>query len=270
MRATRAHVAAAAAIVERDLRLMLSYRLRPLALVLAPIATVTLFYYVSRLVRIDAVGLSDGYFAYVVVGVVGLTVLTSTLATTPATLRQEMVAGTLERLVVCPFGAVRAIIAMLIFPLAQSLVVAFTTVASAALVFGMPLAWPNLLLSPPAAVLGAIAFAPFGVLALAAMLVVKQTLAGVSIVLTGLSIFAGVYFPISLLPDWIQWGADVQPFTPALDLLRQLLTSEPDAGSAWLDVAKLLGFTTVLLPVSVVVLQRALSHGRLRGTITEY
>jgi ABC-2 type transport system permease protein len=266
----RAYAAAGAGILQRDLRLFLSYRLRPITLFLGPVTTVTLFYYVSRLVRVEAVGSSDGYFAYVVVGVVGLQVLTSTLSTTPALLRQELVAGTFERLVLSPFGGVKGVVAMLAFPFLQSVVVATTTVIFAALVFGMPVEWPNALLAVPAALLGGLAFAPFGLLALAALMIAKQTLSVVAIVLTALSIFGGVYFPIRLLPNWIEWVTAVQPFTPALDLLRQLITSAPSVTGPWVAVAKLVGFTAVLLPLSLWALHAALDHSRRRGTITEY
>ena len=252
------------------MRLFLSYRLRPLTLLLAPVTTVTLFYYVSRLVRVDAVGSSDGYFGYVVVGVVGLNVLTATVATTPGTLRHELVAGTFERLVLSPFGAIRSIAAMLAFPFMQSIVVAALTVTYAAAVFDLSIRWPEVLLSMPAAVLGGLSFVPFGLLALAALLVVKQTPAVVAVLVTALSILAGVYFPVRLLPDWIQWLSDVQPFTPAVELLRHLITDTPTSGSPWVDVAKLAGFAVVLLPPSLWALQRALVHSRRRGTVIEY
>jgi ABC-2 type transport system permease protein len=270
MSGLRAHAAAAAAIVERDARLFMSYRLRPFGLLIGPVTTVALFYYVSRLVDAKELGASDGYFAYVVIGIVALDVLTAALGGTPATLRQELVAGTFERQVVSGFGALAAVVAMMAFPLLLGLVVAVVTVVFAAAAFGMPVAWPEVLLAPPAALLGALAFAPFGILAVAAMLAVKQTLAGISIVLTGLSLFAGVYFPVRLLPEWTHWVADVQPLTPALDLLRTLMSTAPDTGSAWADAAKLVGFAAVLLPLSLWVLGRALLFGRRRGTITEY
>ena len=267
----RAHVAAGAAVIERDVRIFLSYRFRAVTLFVAPLASVTLFYYVSRLVRVDAIGSSDGYFAYVVIGIVGLDVLASTLALTPTAVRQELVAGTFERLVVSPFGAASSIVAMLAFPVAQALVVAVGTIAFSAAAFGVAIAWPGILLAGPAGVLAALAFAPLGLLVVAALLVIKQTLSAVALVLTAFSIVAGAYFPIQLLPDWIEWVSDVQPLTPALDLLRELATATPSHGtSPWLSAAKLVGFTALLLPLSLWCLGRAISHSRSRGTITEY
>jgi len=268
--ALRAHAAATLAVVERDARLFLSYRLRPLMLLVGPVTTVTLFYYVSRLLNPAALGSADGYFAYVVIGVVALGVLTAALGTTPVALRQELVAGTFERLVLSPFGAIRGLTAMMVFPVVQALFVATFTVIYAALVFGMEISWPDALLAGPAALLGAIAFAPFGLLTIAGVMLVKQALGGVSILLTAMSIFAGVYFPVALLPDALRWVSEVQPFTPALDLLRGLVSSAPTTSEPWLDVAKLVGFTLVLFPLSLWALARSLDISRRRGTIIEY
>jgi len=126
------------------------------------------------------------------------------------------------------------------------------------------------LLGPLAALLAAVAFAPFGLVMLAAVLVTKQALAAASIVVTVLSIFAGAYFPVELLPDWIRWLSDVQPFTPALDLLRYLISQSPTTDAPWTHVAELTAFATVLLPPSLWILTRALAHSRRRGTVTEY
>jgi ABC-2 type transport system permease protein len=258
------------AVMERDMRIFRSYRLRPITLIIGPITTVTLFYYISRLVTVEAVGASDGYFAYVVVGVVAMEILTSTIATAPVTLRQELVAGTFERLLLSPLGGVRAALAMMLFPLAQAMVVATVTLVFSAIVFGMPVAWPDVVLAVPASVLGALAFAPFGLLVAASILIVKQALAGVSILLTAMSIFAGVYFPVRLLPDSVEWLSNVQPLTPALDLLRHLISDAPYAHSPWLDTIKLVAWAAVLFPVALGAIVAAIGYSRRRGTIIEY
>lgn len=258
------------AVLVRDLRIFASYRLRPLTFLIGPLTTVCLFYYVSRLVKLPSLGASDGYFAFVVVGIVGLDVLTSTLGTTPSALRQELVAGTFERLLLSPLGATRAMVAMMLFPVVQAAVAATMTVAFATLLFGMSLAWPNALLALPAAALGALAFAPFGLLLVAGTLVVKQSLTAASIVLTGLSLFAGVYFPVRLLPGWLAWVAQIQPFTPALDLLRHVLVGARSGMAPAAAVGRLAGFAAVLLPISIWALARAIAYCQRRGTITEY
>ena len=73
-----------------------------------------------------------------------------------------------------------------------------------------------------------------------------------------------------MLPDWIEWTSDVQPFTPAVDLLRHLLIGIPLEDSAWSDVLRMAGFAAVLLPLSALALVAAIKTSRKRGTILEY
>ena len=140
---------AALGILRRDVAVFASYRLRFVAQVASTLFTLLLFYYVSRLVRVSMFPSPDDYFAFAVVGLVIFGVLTAVLSVTPATLRQELVAGTFERLVVSPFGAVAGVLSMLIFPFAYAMVHGIVTLLLAGLIFGLPLEWPSALLRRP-------------------------------------------------------------------------------------------------------------------------
>jgi ABC-2 type transport system permease protein len=259
----------AGAVIRRDFLIALSYRFRLASGIFTAFFSLTLFYYVSRLVRVERFATPDDYYGFVVAGLVILQVLQSTLVTPGASLRTELVAGTFERLAVSPFGAVRALGASMLFPFAYSLVMSVVMLLFAAIVFGLPVEWSTVPLAVPAFLLGAVAFAPFGLMIVAAVVVWKQA-TGVAWIMAGITLLAGFYFPVSLLPDWIEWTSDVQPFTPAVDLLRHLLIGIPLEDSAWLDVARLAGFAAVLVPLSVLVLVAAVRTGRRRGTILEY
>jgi ABC-2 type transport system permease protein len=263
------HFAAAGAIFRRDLLLFASYRARLFTTFFTMAVSLTLFYYVSRLVTSKQVGSPDEYYAFVVVGLIIFGVLTSTLSTPVATLRAELQAGTFERMVLSPFGPVRAIASLLLFPLALALVVGVASLLYAAIVFGLDLRWETVPLAIPAAALGALAFAPFGLVMTALVVLFKQTNAGATLVITAVTLLAGVYFPVALLPDWIEWASQVQPFTPAVDLLRNLLVGTDLPDPAWVALLKLFGFTALMLPVSLVCLRAAVARSRRQGTIIE-
>jgi ABC-2 type transport system permease protein len=263
-------LSAAAAICKRDFLLFASYRTRMFTTLFTSAVSLTLFYYVSRLVSARSVGSPDDYYAFVVVGLIILGVLTSTLSSPVGTLRAELQTGTFERLVVSPFGAVRAIASLLIFPLALATVTGVLSLCFAGLVFGLDVRWSTAALAIPVALLGATAFAPFGLMMASAVVVFKQTNAGATFVITGFSLLAGVYFPVTLLPDWIRWASDVQPFTPAVDMLRNLLVGTPLRESAGLELGKLAAFALVMTPVALMLLQAAVRRSRRRGTIIEY
>ena len=270
MRELTLDLGAGLAVVKRDLRLALSYRLRFVAQLLSAFFSLTLFYYISRLVRVDAFESADTYYAFAVIGLVILQVLNSTLASPPGALRQELVAGTFERIVLSPFGPVGGMIAMMVFPFVYALVTGLVMLGFAAAVFGLGVEWATVPAVIPVAALGALSFAPFGMLLLAMVLVVKQVAAGTTWIIAGISLIAGLYFPVALLPDWIEWASEVQPFTPAVELMRNLLVGTPLSDPVWLHLLRMGGFAAVMLPASVWVLGRAVRTSRRRGTIIEY
>jgi ABC-2 type transport system permease protein len=263
-------MSAAGAVCKRDFLVFASYRTRFFTTFFTTAVSLTLFYYVSRLVSSPRIGSPDDYYAFVVVGIVIFGVLTSTLTAPVGTLRAELQAATFERIVLSAFGPVRAIASMLIFPVLLAFVLAVLSVSFAAIAFGLDLRWSTAAAALPVGALGAIAFAPFGLLMAAAVVLFKQTNAGATFFITGVTLLAGVYFPVSLLPDWIEWASEVQPFTPAVDLLRNVLVGTELEDPVWVQLLKLFGFTAVLLPTSLMALRGAVQRSRRRGTITEY
>ncbi len=261
---------AALAVMRRDFQIVLSYRTQLISVVFGGFLTLTIFYYVSRLVRVGAFASPDDYYAFVVVGIVILQMLNSVMVGPPNLLRQELLAGTFERIVLSPFGPVGGIASMLLFPFVLALATGSVLMLLAVGVFGVDLELSSAPLAIPAAVLAALAFAPFGVMLVAMVLVVKQAAVGASFILAAISLIAGFYFPTALLPDWIEWASEVQPFTPGVDLLRHLLLGSPLRESAWLELGKLVGFSAVMVPLSLWVLSLTVRFTRRRGTIIEY
>jgi ABC-2 type transport system permease protein len=270
MSAVAAAATGANAMFKRDLSVFLSYRGRLLMRLTTGCVSVALFYYISRLVSVRPFVSPDDYFAFVVVGIAITEVVISVLGTLPARMGQELYTGTFERLVVSPLGAVAGLVSMTLFPLLLSYLTAVTSIAFAVIVFGMPLHWETVPLAIPAAMLASAAFIPFAVLVAAAMMIFKQAASLGGFITTGLSFIGGFLFPIALLPAWIRWTSEVQPFTPALELLRKLLVDTPMSQSAGSAVLKLLGFAVVLFPLALLALRSCIRYAQQKGTVTEY
>jgi oleandomycin transport system permease protein len=266
--ALRPHFAAAVGIFRRDLTVYLSYRWRLGTQYVGVLFSLAVFYYISRLVRVGEFPSPDTYFSYAAVGVIILQVLQSTLDV-PGSVRQELVAGTFERMAVSPFGPVAGILSLFLFPVVSAVVTMLVTLTLTATVFGVDASWSTVPAAIPVAVVGAAALGAIALL-FAAMVVRFKQAPGAAYVLAAISLVAGFYFPPSLLPWWLEWASDVQPFTPAVDLLRHLLVGQELEGSAWADVGKLVGFTAVLLPLGLAGLSLAVARGRRLGTLTEY
>jgi ABC-2 type transport system permease protein len=255
-----AHADAALAVAKRDVVVFRSYRLRFLGEVVAGFSTVAVTYYVSRLVNVPPFNS----------GLVIMEILFSTVGALPARVRQELVAGTFERFVVSPFGAAAGVISMTTFPFLLSLASGTITMAFAMIVFGMPIEWSTAWLGFPLVILGCLSFAPFALFGAAGVICVKQAQTGMHFVLLGIAFIAGFLFPVSLLPGWIQWTSDVQPFTPTVGLLRHVVAGTPMDGSVGLALLKIVLAAAILFPLSAWALALGIRISQRRGTIIEY
>jgi len=262
------HLAAGLAIFRRDLRIFLSYRSRVYSQAISTVASLAVFYYLSQLLSVDTFSSSSSYFGFVVVGLVILAVVQSTLVLA-GSVRSELVAGTFERVLLSPFGAVRGAISMMIFPSVHAVAMGTWTLLIAAVLFGVDLSWATVPLAIPVGIVAALSFSAVALLVAALVIVFKQA-PGIGMLIVGITFISGLYFPTDLLPAWIQWATAIQPFTPAVELLRHLLIGLPMTGSPWVSLVKLLAFTAVLLPLGTWILAQGVEFGQRRGTIVEY
>ena len=77
---------------------------------------------------------------------------------------------------------------------------------------------------------------------------------------------SGVYYPVSVLPDWMQWVAKISPATYALRGDRGSVLN--GAGISWLDVWPLLVIGAASIPLGLLIFHRgeryAKKHGKLK------
>ena len=259
-----------AAVVRRDWLTLISYRFRFIVHLASVCVSVTLFHFIAQLVHVHPFADAQAYFSFALVGLIILQVLNSTIQAPPGAIRTELVTGTFERFAVSALGAVRGLLAMMVFPMLYALFTGLGMLVYAGVVFGVHVQWATVALCLPVAVLGALSFAPFGILLMAVVGMFKQALTGVTFVVAGISLISGLYFPISVLPAWMRELSRLQPFTPAADLLRHVMTGSTLHEGLVAELAKLFCFPIVMLPLSILALDRALGVGRRRGTLLEY
>jgi ABC-2 type transport system permease protein len=256
-------------IVRRDAILFVSYRSQLIAQFVGPLFSITLFYYISHLLTAKTIHSPGGYFGFVVIGLVIVQILTISLGVMPVNVRQELVSGTIERFLVCAHGPINGILGTMLFPLLNAVMSGALLLVLAAVIFGLPLA-ATAVLAIPVALLGTLAFMPFAFFLVALVMAFKQASAATQFIVAGVAIVGGLYFPVSVLPAWIRWASEVQPFTPATDLLRHLLVNAPLVHPAYVELLKLVGFIAVLLPLGSLLLLASIRYGQRRGTIVEY
>ena len=83
-----------------------------------------------------------------------------------------------------------------------------------------------------------------------------------------LLVISGVYYPVSVLPDWMQWLSTISPATYALRGIRGALLDGAGFGAVWSDIWPLLIIGAFAMPLGLWVFRRgeiyAKRHGKLK------
>ncbi len=83
-----------------------------------------------------------------------------------------------------------------------------------------------------------------------------------------LLVVSGVYYPISVMPQWMQWLATISPATYALRGIRAAILDGAGLASLWRDVWPLLVLGAVSIPLGLAVFHAgeryAKRHGKLK------
>jgi ABC-2 type transport system permease protein len=83
-----------------------------------------------------------------------------------------------------------------------------------------------------------------------------------------LLVISGVYYPVSVLPQWMQWLATISPATYTLRGIRHAILDGASIGAVWGDVWPLIVIGIVAAPLGIWVFKRgeiyAKRHGKLK------
>jgi len=83
-----------------------------------------------------------------------------------------------------------------------------------------------------------------------------------------LLVVSGVYYPVSVLPGWMQVVAKISPATYALRGIRAAILEGAGIGALWADIWPLLLIGVVAVPLGLEIFRRgeiyAKRHGKLK------
>jgi ABC-2 type transport system permease protein len=255
----------------RDARLLMTYRLVFLLEWFAIAASVAGLWFVSKLVPASSAfggGHVASYFEYAVVNVAFVTLQTAALQSFENSIRNEQVYGTLEAVLSTPTSVSLVVLASgaWAFTLAFIQVTLYLVMGG---VFGLHFNHVNFASLAAFLILAITATVPLGVIGAAAIVRFKQGAPTQFVLSRGATLLAGVLFPVSLLPLWLQAVSWTLPITHALNGIRgafngaTLRDLSPDL--IWLAVA-----TIVLLPFSLFVFRAAVARAKFDGTLGQY
>lgn len=231
-------------------------------------------FFLSRLVGNTISGplapYGGSYFPFVLIGIAVQNYLTMSLSTFSSRLRESQLSGTLEAVMSAPVHLSSFLGGSAAYSFLFNALRIFIYLAAGALFFGVNLNWMRL-----PAVLGVIcltitAFSSLGIFSAAFIMLFKRG----DPVNWGFNVISwllgGVYYPVTILPNWLQDIAWFIPMTHSLEALRTVLLTGKGLFTIWENVLVLGLWGVVGLPLSLLIFRYALIQGRRQGTLGHY
>jgi ABC-2 type transport system permease protein len=138
-----------------------------------------------------------------------------------------------------------------------------------ALFFGLDMPDANFLAAVLVLAVASVSFMGVGTMTSVLPLISPEKGAQLGFVAQGtLLVISGVYYPVSVLPDWMQWLSTISPATYALRGIRSALLDGAGFGAVWGDIWPLLIIGALAMPLGLWIFRRgeiyAKKHGKLK------
>jgi len=256
-----------AAIVRRDLLTAVRYRTGFLLAGAGAVTELAAFYFLSRAVGPSFQPEGLGYFPFLLVGTGFYTFLLMGAHSFLQIVQEAQQSGTLEVLMTTPTSPPVLVFLSAVSAFAAN-TVAFVFYLLAGYVFGAPL-HPNLLASLVVFLLSVVIASAFGLFA-AAVQVAVQKGSGVVWGLRSLWFLTGSMFSVQTLPGPLRDLAELIPITHCLTAMRLALLEGTSVAQMRTELAILLLFAGLLLPLGLLSFSWTLRRARLEGTLSFY
>jgi ABC-2 type transport system permease protein len=266
----RAELIGMGGVVERNLYLVKRYFFWDLAFFLWTVANTLTIVFIAE--GIEATGgrinveqtttsLLIGAVVWAYLGII-FEFLTETVA-------WERWEGTIEYTFMAPLSRSMHLAGQGIFAILYGLVRAVLLFMVVAFFFDLSLPDANFVAAFVVLVVASISFIGIGMMTSVMPLISPEKGMQLGFIAQGmLLVVSGVYYPVSVLPEWMQWLSKISPATYALDGIRDAILNGAGLDTMWDELWPLLIIGAVSIPLGLWVFHRgevyAKRHGKLK------
>ncbi len=262
------------AFVKRDFIMEKSYRMAFVMRFVGIFFSTATFFFIAKLFGkginpyLKAYG--GDYFSFVLIGIAFSGFLSVGLSSFSGSISAAQAQGTLEAMLVTPTKITQIILSSSVwnFMFTSLSVVVYLVIGS--LFFGASLAKANYPAAFLVLFLTIMLFSSIGIISASFIMVFKRG-DPVNWIFSSLSsLLSGTFFPIAVLPLWLQKIAFVFPLFYALKAMRQALLLGYSLQAMSYDLLMLTGMTLAILPISIWSFGRAVRQAKIDGSLGTY
>lgn len=203
-------------------------------------------------------GSGGSYIEFMIPGLLMMTMITSVMTGLPRAIAYERDVGTLSGFLVAPIHRVSIISGKVLGHVIQGLIQGISSLILAILLFGITI-HGNILWVLLTLFLGVFSFVGLGIV-LTSVAEDEQTASMIMMTLTMPMLFlSGIFFPIQMMPGFMQTIAYWLPFTYAIDAIRRIMIFGVALTSVGVDMLVMISFGVVMLLIAIPTFNRAMT-----------
>lgn len=265
------------AFLKKDFLMEISYRFSFVLQFASIFFSVVMFYFVAKLLS-DAPSVQKylseygdgGYFAFVLIGIAFSSFLSVGLGSFSTNIRAEQMIGTMEAMLVTPTRLPMIVISSSIWSFAFTSLQVAVYLLIGGIFFGVNFGnanpWPALV----ALLLTVIAFSSLGIISASFIMIFKRGDPIAWLISTSSTLLGGVYYPVNILPDYLQTLSYFFPITYSLRAIRLSLLNGYGFSQVSSELLSLVLFSVIMLPISLLVFRYAVGRAKRDGSLAYY
>jgi ABC-2 type transport system permease protein len=243
------------AFVRKDFSLLTSYHFATALALIELLSGLLIYFFIDRLFGQEVVGYLTpygvGYFAYVLLGLALFSFMGTGITGLAAQVGSEQVMGTLEAILITPLRPGLLAVGLSLWGVLYAGGEMLGYLLLGALLFSAPVGNANLLSVAVILLLAVVSFNSLGLLAASVIVVFKRG-NPVAWFFQGIAgLVGGVYFPVEVLPEWLQTLSALIPVTYAVRGLQLAVYQGASLPTLWGEILPLAFLAAVLLPLGL-------------------
>jgi ABC-2 type transport system permease protein len=210
------------------------------------------------------------YFSFVLIGIAFYSFLKVSMQDLSKSIRDGQMLGTLEALLVTQTGIPTIIVSSSLYSYIWASYKVAVYLLLGVFVFGVDMGNANPAGALIILLLTIVSFSSLGIISSSFIMVLKKG-DPVNLLFTSISaLLGGVYFPVSVLPDWLQFFSYIIPITYSLEGMRLALLQGYSISELLPNITALVIFSVIMMPLSIWIFGKAVRRAKRDGTLTQY
>lgn len=260
--------------LKRDLQMQLSYRLSFVLQFLGILFSIASFYFVGEVFGMQASPYLDSYggdyFSFVLIGIALSGYQSVALYAFSGVIQSAQSTGTLEAMLTTPTRLSTILVGSSMWNFVFTSFRVLLYLIAGVLFFGARFGEANLLAALVILALTITSLGGIGILSASFIMVFKRG-NPINFLLGSFStLLGGVYYPVEVLPRWLQILARFYPLTYSLQAMRRALLTGASFRALAHELGVLFAFSIVLLPLGLVAFRYAVQQAKRDGSLTQF